>query len=305
MKLFIYLLLLIFQLNAFAQTKAFAKSISKNISVETIAKNIKGRFNSADSIAKCAYYWIAENIKYDYETAANENLDSFWIKNSPEYVLTSKKAVCAGYTKLFEKILTNCGVETITIIGTARQGLDFLNEYNLTENHAWNAYKSQNKWNLVDVTWASTTMENEQITDFNFQTDPSIFIISHFPAVQDWQLLYKPITFTEFSESIYVNYRFFEIELGKTIPTFKRDNVKVEISFAYHEYWRPKVYKKENTVFKEIKQNLDIDSTKQTISLIFNAAPKDVFKIEANWIGFEDMVLLNYPEIGFLKILEK
>lgn len=291
----------------FSQTLEVAKSIPSQVSFDELTQTIKSNFTRPGSIAKCAYYWIAGNIEYDYQTSQNRalNLDTFWTKNSYEQVLLTGKAVCAGYSGLFEGILTECGVEVKTINGTSRQGRDFIGGYNLQEDHAWNAYLSGDKWNLVDVTWASTTIENDQILSFYFQTDPRVFILSHFPSNSEWQLLETPITYFYFLNSVYLNYRFFEVELGKLPPHFNHKANQIQLSFDFHEYWKPKVYKRSDSTFLEMKQELVSDTINQKSILTFLAEPADIIKIEANWIIFDSVAVVNYPEVGYLKIPEK
>lgn len=292
---------------SWAQTDAVARSISSEITFDELVKSIRDSFSSPDSIAKCAYFWIAENIEYDYKTLQNGaiDIDSFWVRNSFEQVVLTKTAVCAGYTSLFQQILTECGVESVAINGTSRQGRDFTGDYILKEDHAWNAYKSENRWNLVDVTWASTTKENNKVSTFYFQTDPKVFVVSHYPSNTEWQLLDTALTYSQFKESIYVNYRYFEIGLGNLPPRINRNGNKIQLLFDYHDYWRPKVYEFHDTTLKEVTQTLDADSVRLTTSLTFEVGSNDLIKIEANWIGWGNIVFMNYPEIGFLKINKK
>lgn len=291
----------------FSQTLEVARSIPSKISFNELTQTIKTNFTNPDSIAKCAYYWIAENIEYDYQTLQNGllNIDTFWVKNSYEQVLLTRKAVCAGYSGLFEEILTKCGVEVKTISGTSRQGRDFIGGYNLQEDHARNAYLSGDTWNLVDVTWASTTKENDKIKNFYFQTDPRVFILSHFPSNSEWQLLQTPIAYFEFLNSVYLNYRFFEIELGHLPPHYHQNGNEVKLTFDYHEYWKPRVYKLNDTTFTEIKQTLIADTINLKTTLSFEANPTDIIKIEANWIILDSVTVVNYPEVGYIRLNEK
>ena len=300
-------ILVLLPLVTFSQTLEVAKSIPSEVSFTELTQTIGSNFTNPDSIAKCAYYWIARNIEYDYQTSQDKalNIDTFWGRNSYEHVLLTRKAVCAGYSGLFEGILTECGVDVKIINGTSRQGRDFLGAYNLQEDHAWNAYLSGSRWNLVDVTWASNTKENDEILDFYFQTDPEIFILSHFPSNSEWQLLETPITYFGFLSSVYLNYRFFEIELGHLPPLYQENGNKIKLTFDYHDYWKPRVYKLTDTTFTEVKQTIISDTISQKTVLAFEANPQDIFKIEANWIIWDSVTVINYPEVGYLKIIEK
>ena len=55
--------------------------------------------------------------------------------------LVLKTSVCDGYAKLFQFLLTRCGVPATTVSGYAG------------ESHSWNAVKLDGEWYMVDPTW--------------------------------------------------------------------------------------------------------------------------------------------------------
>lgn len=61
--------------------------------------------------------------------------------------LIEKKAVCEGYAKAFKYLANAAGIECEIMQGVAT------NSRNITENHAWNCVKLENKWYEVDCTW--------------------------------------------------------------------------------------------------------------------------------------------------------
>lgn len=56
--------------------------------------------------------------------------------------LVSQKAVCQGYTKAFQLLLSKVGINSINISGVSEN-----------QNHIWNAVMLDDNWYYVDVTW--------------------------------------------------------------------------------------------------------------------------------------------------------
>ena len=57
------------------------------------------------------------------------------------------RTVCAGYARAFQFLMTQCGVETLYVSGTAADS------YGSSGHHAWNLVKEDEGWYFVDVTW--------------------------------------------------------------------------------------------------------------------------------------------------------
>ncbi len=94
--------------------------------------------------------WIVRNCDYDtntyYYITADEDAD---IKNySPTAYgcLVEHKAICQGYAKAYQLLLTKLGIECGFVFGTATNDTG-------TDSHAWNYIKLDDGYYLVDVTW--------------------------------------------------------------------------------------------------------------------------------------------------------
>ena len=70
-------------------------------------------------------------------------------------------------------------------------------------SHAWSVTRIDTSWYLFDPTWAAGYVVNgtfiPKINNAYFETDPSDFVEAHMPFDPLWQLLYHPISFTEFN----------------------------------------------------------------------------------------------------------
>lgn len=101
---------------------------------------------------RLAFTWIATHVQYDAEAYNTGNYkDEF----SADSVLMRRAGVCEGYSTLFLELAKIMELEVVKISGYAKgYGLDINKKFDET-NHAWNAVKINDKWQLVDVTWGS------------------------------------------------------------------------------------------------------------------------------------------------------
>ena len=83
------------------------------------------------------YYWITQNIKYDY--------DGYYAgiyECNPEKFFQSKTTVCSGYSRLFRRLLIsmNYTENNIANIQGYARGLRFSKTHELKIDHEWNDY---------------------------------------------------------------------------------------------------------------------------------------------------------------------
>ena len=126
----------------------------------------------------------------------------------PEEVFILRKGVCQHYSVLFQRLADMAGLQARTIAGEAS---GFPKSILLKDTrHAWNAVRIDGAWYLLDVTWASGYLDQgygfhyypperrQQVYAENFLVDPAIFVKSHYPEDERWQLLAKPMRESEF-----------------------------------------------------------------------------------------------------------
>lgn len=92
---------------------------------------------------------IVQNVVYDEEVyQRSKNNEDFYDDAYNAYgCLVTKRAVCEGYSRAYQMLLQESGVETGVISGEAT---DSQGE---TGGHAWNYIKLDDGYYLVDVTW--------------------------------------------------------------------------------------------------------------------------------------------------------
>ncbi|MFK7782261.1 transglutaminase domain-containing protein [Psychroserpens sp.] len=206
-------------------------------SIESLAIKINKDFDTTIDKTRAAYFWISNNISYDYEMFQKKGSAYKVIKYDTEteyqekqlkqelkyaeQCLKRKKAVCEGYSQLLRFTLKKLNIQCEVIVGSVKGSYRDIGRIKKLSNHAWNAVKIENQWQLIDVTWSTgnrvTTPNIFDFVDTYFLTNPKLFILDHFPKEQKWQLLEDPISRTNFFLFPKIYHPFFtsKIVLGK------------------------------------------------------------------------------------------
>ena len=180
---------------------------------------------SADvsSKTKVMHDWICDNIAYDTDVFTEEGAGS----QDYETVLKKRRAVCVGYANLFAAMCYYAKIEQKIIPGWSK-GAFYPGYLRDESDHAWNAVKLGNKWQLIDITWDAGYVEGrtfiKRYTTQWLSLSPAQFIYSHLPEESRWQLLgEKEIrTGEKFVEEPYLPGLFFEygLKFGKEEPKY-------------------------------------------------------------------------------------
>ncbi|CAF1046690.1 unnamed protein product [Brachionus calyciflorus] len=192
-------------------------------SLEQVANYLNKFPNKLDQIW-VIYVWISENISYDADGFKNGDYG----RNDAEGVLESGKAVCSGYSTIFEELCKLIGIECITVNGYAKGfGYKIGQKFKET-NHAWNSVRINEKWYYIESTWGSGTVDyNYQFKkNFNpywFCTPPEIFVEKHFSY--DFQLDQNIKTLEQFEENVTndLNFYVYGFQNVKKFPSPKID----------------------------------------------------------------------------------
>jgi hypothetical protein len=205
---FIFLLLNIISFHfAFSQKisevdKIVAKYPKSFDTTEKLADRIEKDFDSDYDRARAIYSWIAFNIKYDYNTYLNPpKVQGFSYSSEAEKqrkikqlndnliqkTFISKKAVCEGFTALYQHLASSMGIKCEIVRGDSKISVRDIGRKTTYSNHAWNMVLIDKKWRLIDVTWGQgyyDSSKRRMVSDFNpayFDTDPDYFFAKHFP----------------------------------------------------------------------------------------------------------------------------
>lgn len=284
---------------------------SKNPTMLELVSFTNEKFNDSIEKAKFLYYWIGLNISYDHELLENKSslLDSqkeYSYNKYPEVIFEKKKAVCYGYSKLYEWFMTELGIESTIITGFIR---DERNHYvelesDLDYSHAWNAIKLNGKWILVDTTWGTSL--NAEISDFYFDMAPERAIITHYPEMISWQLLEKPLSLEEFNKSKYINPIWFKVGFSD-IPKIKYDSTYYYFIFKnnLNEDWLVNLlYSVDNINFFKLRELNKIVQDDYTILRFYKSIipKKTYFKVNLYELTTEVDYSLRYEDVINFKI---
>lgn len=223
---FLGCLLICFQSNAQDSTSSSLSSLSKKIINE----------NNSDSLNVVSIFnWITDNIEYDVKTYLlnldypNFEIDKYldsasymkaYNRKVSEMVISNKKAICDGYSRLFLTLCERAEIKCTIIIGKVRFPLrDEL------AGHAWNAVLINNQWHLIDLTWASGYVSRNSFVkeknSFFYLTPPKQFIADHYPNDLRWSLLDNETANRLFYESPIQSHHPFESGLTDYAPKSK------------------------------------------------------------------------------------
>ncbi|URM35124.1 transglutaminase domain-containing protein [Flavobacterium anhuiense] len=182
--------------------KIVAKYPKSFDSTEKLADRIEKDFDSDYDRARAIYSWIAFNIRYDYNAYLNPpRVQGFSYSSEAEKqrkikqlndnliqkAFKSKKAVCEGFTALYQHLATAMGIKCEIIRGDSKISVRDIGRKTTSSNHAWNMVLIDKKWRLLDVTWGQgyyDSSKGRMVNDFNpayFDTDPDYFFAKHFP----------------------------------------------------------------------------------------------------------------------------
>ncbi|MNE08400.1 Transglutaminase-like superfamily protein [compost metagenome] len=182
--------------------KVVAKYPKSFDSTEKLADRIEKDFDSDYDRARAIYSWIAFNIRYDYNAYLNPpRTQGFSYSSEAEKqrkikqlndnliqkAFKSKKAVCEGFTALYQHLAVAMGIKCEIIRGDSKISVRDIGRKTTSSNHAWNMVLIDKKWRLLDVTWGQgyyDSSKGRMVNDFNpayFDTDPDYFFAKHFP----------------------------------------------------------------------------------------------------------------------------
>ncbi|KAF2508497.1 transglutaminase [Flavobacterium zhairuonense] len=169
-------------------------------STEKLAERIKTDFTTEHDKARAIYSWIALNIEYDLKTFLDppapkvfSKSDSDWAKQiqlqnakTVQKAFRSRKAVCEGFSRLYEHLAILTGLKCQVISGDAKVESTDIGRRNFVVNHAWNSVLVDGKWILVDATWGQGSYDYrrkvlvKKFTPIYFDMDPKYFNAKHY-----------------------------------------------------------------------------------------------------------------------------
>lgn len=192
-------------------------------SIQRLANYLTQPYDDEVSKVRSIYMWVATHIKYDYVVLAGKR-EFAWDNMQ---VIKRGAGVCSNYASLFAEICEKAGIEAKYIKGSAK-GTGYKKGDFVTgdTNHAWNVVKVNNKWHLIEATWAWCLKEY----NFYFLANPLHLIYTHRPEDAQWQFLRKPIdtfTFEELPDLYPDSFKKFGNLAPSSLTKSQRDEKKI------------------------------------------------------------------------------
>ena len=189
------------------------------------------------SEAECAYLvykWLAENIEYDCYALHHGGIDY-----TEEGTYNKGKGVCAGYSKIFEKMCDSLLLDSYYVIGYSKGSGFTPGVIPKKTDHAWNSVKIGSSYYLVDSTWGSGTCSGDtysaRFNEFYFCTNPEAFIRTHLSQENRWQLISPTITLETFVNMLGLSGPFYDNGFTGISPDLavisSTNTFKINISF--------------------------------------------------------------------------
>ena len=184
------------------------------------------------------YRWVTNNIEYDADAFFSNNLRGIGNANT---VIQRRKAVCDGYAELIMRLGIQAGILVEKVDGYAKGYGYKIGETLANSNHAWNSVRIDGNWYLLDATWdaGAVNAETRSFVKKNseyefFLTNPKIFIYSHLPKDERWQLTNDNWNKSTFFNKVSVTESAFKLGLNiekQSNATISADSLPYVIDF--------------------------------------------------------------------------
>ena len=199
--------------NALEKHALSAKSADEK-DFATLAAFLVSKAKGDKEKAWCIYRWVTDLLAYNVEAFLAKNPGD----NSIETVLKTRLCVCEGYSRMFLKLCEEAGLEAVKVTGVARSGSKDAKGKPAFESHAWNVVKLDGKWELIDSTFGSGSVDKKAfVKNFEpmfFMVPPEQMRFTHFHEDAKWQLLEKTITREKFDKQPLVQASLFKLGLS-------------------------------------------------------------------------------------------
>jgi len=281
-------------------------------SIESVAKYITQHQSDPYLRIKAIHDYVISRVTYDLDVLKTGIRPA----QDAKTVFLTHKGVCEGYANLFMALGRAIGADVVYIRGKIRRDLAPVelipkvvrlvnSDYDWT-NHAWNAVKILDNWQLVDTTWDDR--DSSEIGFSSYSADyltlpPQVMSISHFPDQLDWQLLPRREDYNTFENKPLLTPQFFIEDLTLISPTEYKTNVekvaliKINSSPNYRKKivaFYSKVQKSESS-FWELPGSVNLlEDNQQTQRKL-----QDIKKCESQWNGStETEISCKFAESG-------
>ena len=182
---------------------------SERKSIVSISKYLTKNISNDSLKVVALASWMVTRYKYDYKALKSGD----WRKRSTEKMLKKRKALCGGFSDMFNELCLEAGINSETVIGYTKTWNYEPYDSLIRAEHAWNVVMVDGEWRLIDLSWSTGyTVQKKQrfrkliymwfnipykikfkfvnkLTYKYMFTHPKEFIKSHAPLQPYWQLM--------------------------------------------------------------------------------------------------------------------
>ena len=224
------LLFIFFSFSVFSQNFEKVDAVVINYppfsKAEDLANQIEKDFSSDADKSRAAFFWLTKNIRYNLKELYNPTKRSYQFKYASEEdkiqklqkikddlvdkTFRNKTGVCEEYAQSFKKICDLLQIESEVIKGNVRTNTNEIGKIANNTNHAWNAVKIDEKWLILDATWAAGHETNgkwiRKFDNYFFDIPKNKIFKTHYPEDTIWKIRFGRMTEQEFyNQPIYSN----------------------------------------------------------------------------------------------------
>ena len=254
-----------------------------------LAHELTEEYQDEVSKTRAIFTWLAHHISYDNSRRENfkktgkrtktkfvakseaglEQQKQKMIQDNINQTLANKKGVCQDYAWVFQAMLEEIGIECAFVSGFGRFSPNNIGKIHKKGNHAWNAVKINSKWELMDVTWSTGMGAIQNFGDGFFMVPPEIFLLSHYPDEDRWQLMEQPIDKETFSKQPFMHAGFMSSNIRSITPSTgkvsRKDVFTIEVALKENQsiaiFKARKISKNEMTRTGD-KYSIDLSKTR-------------------------------------------
>jgi len=190
----------------FSAIDEYVAAMPKFDSPALVAAHFRLAAKTEWEMARALYDWVCLNIAYD----TNAYFTGIQGDVSAESTFLTGKSVCSGYAGLTLELAKLVGLEAVSIDGYAKGYGYSAGEKLIKKNHAWNAFRIDGEWRLMDTTWGAGAIDKnrrftKRLSYAWFAMDPQLYFYTHCPEEASWSLLGTKSTKADFEKLVFVD----------------------------------------------------------------------------------------------------
>lgn len=294
----------------YSRADSLAYTVKYENDINLLTKKLTTPFSDPFLKARAIFVWITKNIGYDYkfynkyaykgreakgflcegDSTGCDIKRQVWGNEYVAKVLDKGKAVCQGYSMLFERMCHIAGLQCWVVPGYVRTEEDEIGTPGELD-HAWNVILLNGVYYPLDATWAAGSCSKDdqgklvdfmpEFKEYYWLTAPERFARNHFPEDAKWVLIHD-FTIQKFSANPYY------------APGYINDVDLVTPSTGIINA------KKGDTIKFRLKHKARIDQLQINTNLFTNPEPYVLTKAKRKWqIETDTLALRAQQYVGY------